>query len=119
MRIKEVRARVDPQICLVDNTLSLLSTSAQSRGLAHKLTRNLAFLSYGFRRYHLNICYRTSQPWNPQQQEYNPPREIRPSQKNAEKFDSQCWGALEETARMAEGKSRLSLGRIEFRRRRD
>ncbi|KAN0130757.1 hypothetical protein V8E53_011432 [Lactarius tabidus] len=102
----------------MDNTLALLSTSAQSRGLAHKLTRNLAFLNFGFRQYHANILYSTTRPWDPQQQEYKPPRKVRPAQIKAEKFDRQCWGALEETVRMAEGKSKLSLGRIEFRGRR-
>jgi hypothetical protein len=113
---KKFAHRVDPQTCLVDNTLSLLSTSAQSRGLAHKLTRNLAFLNFGFLRYHANHHYNATRPWDPhwQQQQYKPAREARPSQIKAEKFDSQCWGALEETARMAEGKSRLSLGRIVF-----
>lgn len=47
-----------------------------------------------------------------------PARQIRPSLINAEKFDGQSWGALEETARMAEGKSGLTLGRMEFRLRR-
>jgi hypothetical protein len=115
---KKFAHSVDPQTRLVDNTLTLLSTSAQSRGLAHKLTRNLAFLNFGFRQYHANILYSTTRPWDPQQQEYKPPRKVRPAQIKAEKFDRQCWGALEETVRMAEGKSKLSLGRIEFRGRR-
>jgi len=101
----------------MDNTLSLLSTSAQSRGLAHKLTRNLAFLNFYFRRYQEQTLHNATRPWDPQQKQYQPVREVRPAQIKAEKFDSQCWGALEETARMAEGKGRLSLGRIIFRRR--
>ncbi|KAH9175046.1 hypothetical protein EDB89DRAFT_434570 [Lactarius sanguifluus] len=101
----------------VDRTLSLLSTSAQSRGLAHKLTRNLAFLNFGFRRYQENIRNSSIRPWEPHRQAYKP-RDARSSQTiKAEKFDRQCWGALEETVRMAEGKSRLSLGRIAFHRR--
>jgi hypothetical protein len=56
--------------------------------------------------------------WEPRQQEYRPPRQTRPSLIKAEKFDGQSWGALEETARMAEGKSGLTLGRMEFRLRR-
>ncbi|KAF8262196.1 hypothetical protein EI94DRAFT_1603330 [Lactarius quietus] len=116
------KAQLEKWLCLwessMDNTLSLLSTSAQSRGLAHKITRNLAFLNFGFRQYQRNIQFNLTRHWDPQQQEYKPHREPRPSQIKIEKFDSQCWGALEETARMAEGKSRLSLGRIEFRRRR-
>jgi hypothetical protein len=56
--------------------------------------------------------------WHPRQQVYRPARRTRSSTINAEKFDGQNWGALEETARMAEGKSGLTLGRMEFRLRR-
>lgn len=105
-------------IIVVDRTLSLLVTSAQSRGLAHKLTRNLSFLHFGFQSYQTYTRYGLTPTWNPQQREYRPVRPARPSQIRAEKFDSQSWGALEETARMAEGKSGLSLGRMEFRLRR-
>ncbi|KAH9042815.1 hypothetical protein EDB85DRAFT_2227420 [Lactarius pseudohatsudake] len=116
------KAQLERWLCLwessVDRTLSLLSTSAQSRGLAHKLTRNLAFLNFGFRRYQESIRSNSTRSWEPHQQEYKPPRDARSSQIKAEKFDSQCWGALEETVRMAEGKSRLSLGRIALHRRR-
>ncbi len=64
------------------------------------------------------IRYGVTHTWLPRQQEYRPPRPTRPSQTNAEIFDGQSWGALEETARMAEGKSGLTLGRMEFRLRR-
>ncbi|KAI9465198.1 hypothetical protein BJY52DRAFT_1114044 [Lactarius psammicola] len=97
------KAKLERWLCLwessMDRTLSLLSTSAQSRGLAHNLTRNLAFLNFGFRQYQERTRYGPTLPWNPQQQEYKPPREARPSQIQAEKFDSQCWGALEETCK--------------------
>lgn len=56
--------------------------------------------------------------WDPRQRVFKAARQTRPSQINAEKFDGQSWGALEETARMAEGKSSLTLGRMEFRIRR-
>lgn len=58
------------------------------------------------------------QAWDPRQQDYKPARQIRSSLVNAEIFDGQSWGALEETVRMAEGKSGLTLGRMEFRLRR-
>jgi hypothetical protein len=57
-------------------------------------------------------------PWDPHQLDYRPARQTRTVQVDAEKFDGQSWGALEETARMAEGKSGLTLGRMEFRLRR-
>ena len=96
----------------------MLATSAQSRGLTHKLTRNLSILHFGFQKYQARIRYGSMQTWNPSQQDYKPARQTRPSQIYAEKFDGQSWGALEETARMAEGKSGLTLGRMEFRLRR-
>jgi len=105
-------------ILVVDQTLSLLITSAQSRGLAHKLTRNLSFLHFGFQKYQEDTRYSIKQAWNPQQQGYKPARQAHSSQTMAERFDGQSWGALEETVRMAEGKSGLSLGRMEFRLRR-
>jgi len=104
---------------LVDRTLSLLITSAQSRGLAHKLTRNLSFLHFCFQRYQERTRYFSATgSWDPHQQEYKPVRPARSSQIQAERFHGQCWGALEETARMAEGKSGLTLGSVEFRLRR-
>jgi hypothetical protein len=103
---------------LVDRTLSLLVTSAQSRGLAHRLTRNLSILHFGFQKYQARVRYGLLQTWDPRQQEYKPARQTRPALVDAEKFDGQSWGALEETVRMAEGKSGLTLGRMEFRLRR-
>ncbi|KAI9508391.1 hypothetical protein F5148DRAFT_1197020 [Russula earlei] len=105
------------ELC-VDRTLSLLITSAQSRGLPHRLTRNLSLLHLGFQRYQESSHYGETQPWDPHQQVYKPARKARSSQLDAAHFDSQSWGALEETVRMAEGKSRITLGRIEFRLRR-
>ncbi|KAF8504646.1 hypothetical protein F5888DRAFT_1799329 [Russula emetica] len=102
----------------IDRTLSLLVTSAQSRGLAHSLTRNLSILHFGFQKYQAKTRYGSTQTWNPHQREYKPAVQTRPTQINAENFDGQSWGALEETARMAEGKSGLTLGRMEFRLRR-
>ncbi|KAH9976098.1 hypothetical protein BGW80DRAFT_1436146 [Lactifluus volemus] len=97
------KAQLEKWLCLweqnVGRTLSLLSVSAQSRGLAHKLTRNLSFLNFGFQKYQERTHHGPPQYWDPHQQEYKP---ARPPQ----------------TARMAEGKSGLTLGRIEFRLRR-
>ena len=105
-------------IFVVDRTLSLLITSAQSRGLANKLTRNLAFLHFEFHKYQVSTRYGPWQFWDPRKREYKPARQARPSRTTAERFDGQSWGALEETARMAEEKSGLMLGRMEFRPRR-
>jgi len=116
------KERLERWYCLwersIHRTLSLLITSAQSRGLAHKVTRNLSFLHFSFQQYQERTRYAATGNWDPHQQEYKPVRSARPSQIQAERFDGQCWGALEETARMAEGKSGLTLGRVEFRLRR-
>ena len=114
----DILAQSSKLIIVVDRTLSLLVTSAQSRGLAHKLTRNISFLHFGFQNYQTVTRYGLPLNWNPHQQDYKPARQVRASQIRAEKFEGQNWGALEETARMAEGKSGLSLGRMEFRLRR-
>jgi hypothetical protein len=103
---------------LVDRTLSLLVTSAQSRGLAHRLTRNLSILHFGFQKYQAEVRYGLMHTWNPRQQLYYPARETRSSLVDAETFDGQSWGALEETVKLAEGKSGITLGRMEFRLRR-
>jgi len=102
----------------VDRTLSLLVTSAQSRGLAHRLTRNLSILHYGFQEYQARIRFGPRRHWDPHQREYKPARQARLTDISAEKFDGQSWGALEETVKMAEGKGGLTLGRMEFRLRR-
>jgi len=98
------------KIPTVDNTLSLLYNSAISRGLAHKLTRNLHVLSYR-RKYWLHSAYgRPSAPWRPtginlranpnkRQTERNGPGEL-------------AWNMVGEVFRMAEGRDQLMLGRV-------
>ncbi|CCM02966.1 uncharacterized protein FIBRA_05081 [Fibroporia radiculosa] len=109
-----------------DNTLSLLLVSAQSRGLPHRLTRNLNFLQKEHPRFRDikagSILER--QWWNPQlpqDSERYKPRIIklgsradrREDRKDKwRKLDEDSWGALGEAVLMAEGRSAISLGRI-------
>ncbi|KAI0060592.1 hypothetical protein BV25DRAFT_1807237 [Artomyces pyxidatus] len=108
----------------MDRTLTFLSTSARSRGLPHRLTRNLSFLNYGFRAWQSERLYKTTSPWDPNPQNSKAGMQLKASRRHnksdvaSEQFDLKSWGALEEVVTMAEGKSGISLGRIEFMKRR-
>lgn len=98
--------------------------SSSSRGLAHKLTRNLASLNYHIRDTH------TPKPgpqWKSSPDEYvdieealrNRLKQERGQSKGSSpEYDRQAWGALEEVVRMAEGSAGVLLGRPRYRRRR-
>ncbi|KAH7921026.1 hypothetical protein BV22DRAFT_1020178 [Leucogyrophana mollusca] len=113
----------------MDNTLSLLTTSAQSRGLPHQLTRNLSWL----RKAHVNWVkdryYGHKQPWKPQLPVSSPeyklkslvPETTRANNQLAKnrryrQFDEKSWDALGEVVRMAEGHHQISLGRAWLKR---
>ncbi|KAH9949277.1 hypothetical protein B0H21DRAFT_146941 [Amylocystis lapponica] len=95
-----------------------------SRGLPHQLTRNLGRL---FNAYHYYISRKGAHKrthWNgqlsPNADAYKPKvvrvgsRQQFQSEKKARwvQTDDQAWGALGEVIMMAEGKHRISLGRI-------
>lgn len=105
----------------VEETLSVLTNSTKTRGLAHSLTKNLSLL----RREHLiwfrDHHYSFSGQWNPSlppgSTEYQPrDSERRPAQKERKArvrvFQQQAWGALSEVVRMAEGRDGVVLGRM-------
>ena len=107
--------------CTVDGTLSILCNAAQSRGLSHKLTRNLALLAGT----HLNIYHDVAAVhsyWTPDRPhdspEYTVPapgsrRYLR--QKDRESLRpiaDEALDAFGEIVRMAEGNSNVSLGRV-------
>ena len=94
----------------MDNTLSLLYTSAVSRGLAHKLTRNLHALSH-YREKWLGFAYkRPSIPWKPTGGAVH----SKPKKSKTDKNESGelAWNMVGEVVRMAEGRDQLMLGRI-------
>ncbi|KAF9816801.1 hypothetical protein IEO21_03881 [Rhodonia placenta] len=109
----------------IDNTLSLLAVSAQSRGLAHRLTSNLNLLQreHEFQATRLG-AYEHAHYWNPKlpvmSEYYQPkpmasgPRANRKEDKKDRwrKLDMKAWGALGEAITMAEGRDGISLGRI-------
>ena len=103
--------------CIVDHTLALLYTSCHSRGLPHKLVRNLAYLRGSERKRILEIQGKRKN-WDPRNKALltkSPPKlkdvnALAKKQKEAQ-FESNANGALSEVVRMAEGCGNLTLGR--------
>jgi len=90
----------------VDNTLSLLYTSAISRGLAHKLIRNLSTLS-NRRKEWLRFAYERPGPsWKPSGKQVQQSKK-RPSDQN--ESGELAWNMVGEVVRMAEGRDQLTL----------
>ncbi|VDC02835.1 unnamed protein product [Peniophora sp. CBMAI 1063] len=107
-----------------DNTLALLMNSSGSRGLPHKLTRNLASLNYHIRDTHTP---KAGPQWKSSPDYYvdleaafkNRLKQERGQSKGASpEYNRQAWGALEEVVRMAEGSAGVLLGQPKYRRRR-
>lgn len=115
----------DSVSCLVDNTLSLLAISACSRGLAHRLTRNLNIL----KRHNQALAtkpdsYTQRHYWDPRlpsnSERYkpvivladSPPGSKADKKERWRRLDLEAWGALGEVILMAEGRDGISLGRI-------
>ncbi|KAJ6490278.1 hypothetical protein C8R47DRAFT_1014431 [Mycena vitilis] len=103
----------------MDNTLALLYTSSKTRGLSHRLTRNLALLISGEQ---IRINRPKLPQWKPRlpsgAEEYQPFFED-PNIAAARKRDKEvgfAWNALEEVVRMAESRNELSLGKITLKR---
>lgn len=99
----------------MDNTLLLLYNSAVSRGLAHKLTRNLHVL-FTRRKDWLRSTYeRHSVSWRPTgEQVHAKPKKVRI---NKIESGESAWNMVGEVVRMAEGRDQLVLGRVPPRRR--
>lgn len=106
---------------VVDGTLSILCNAAQSRGLSHRITRNMALLSGA----HLDIHHDIGgvfSSWNPSHergsQEYQIPTPG--SKRYLRQIERQKWRPVGEAAldtfseviRMAEGNDNVSLGRV-------
>lgn len=108
----------------MDNTLTFLLSSAQSRSLPHKVIRNANILSGTHRIWVRENYYRGIKQWNPQRPptacEYDPrsllPKDrrtmnLRAKTREGKKVNELCWNALGEVVRMAEARHDLSLGR--------
>ncbi|KAF8584836.1 hypothetical protein K439DRAFT_1105813 [Ramaria rubella] len=99
----------------VDNTLELLHNSATSRGLAHRLTRNIGFLTHAY----LKSRSRHGSVWDPQLPATSPLYSVEKPQTAKDKkkegrdaFDAVVFQSLGQVVRLAEGRSRISLGRL-------
>jgi len=98
----------------MDTTLSLLYTSSQSRGLPHKLTRNLSFLVLS--EHQRLIKHHPQKAWEPQIHAASTPKppDLRKEEreKRLEDFVSNAWAPLSQVVKLAEGRDCLSLGRL-------
>ncbi|KAF8507747.1 hypothetical protein JB92DRAFT_2958263 [Gautieria morchelliformis] len=101
----------------VDNTLELLHSSATTRGLSHRLTRNIGFLTHAY----LKSRMRKGQVWDPQLPASAPIYSIRPGkvptakekkQQSRAAFDATVFHSVGQVVRLAEGQSNISLGRL-------
>ncbi|PCH35723.1 hypothetical protein WOLCODRAFT_140046 [Wolfiporia cocos MD-104 SS10] len=106
----------------MDNTLSLLSVSARSRGLAHRATRNLQSVMRA-----RSAGGVQKQKWNPQlspsSEHYKPITIVRGTRagnrldkiKQSAQVEENAWNALGEAITMAEGRDGITLGRLRNR----
>ncbi|KAH9927812.1 uncharacterized protein B0H18DRAFT_932241 [Fomitopsis serialis] len=117
----------------MDKTLTLLSSSARSRGLAHHVTRNLSQLMWSYDqalKHHTLWNQNIPRPrWKPDlppnHDQYKPapivpgsPMDIRMDVKSRRRqMSAELWYSLGEVIMMAEGRDGLSLGRIKTRKR--
>jgi hypothetical protein len=107
-------------IAAVDNTLSLLYTSASSRGLPHDLTRNLASLQRRHIAWSKSKYNRPASAWDPKlppskYQVKTKPRVTITNNEDGIKVEEKAWNALGEVVRMAEGRDMLVLGRANWK----
>ena len=102
-------------ITTVDNTLSLLYNAATSRGLAHKMTRNLHALSHRRKTWLHSAYERSSSPWKPTGE----PMQLNPKRRHSDRYESGelAWNMVGEVVRMAEGRDQVMLGRVPLRQR--
>ena len=118
-------------ILSVNNTLSFLLTSSQSRGLSNDVVKRLVHLAQTNYHWTSERLIGHTRVWNPKldpkSPEYStlPPSmyasnvvKVRERREKKAEFDAKCWGALGEVIRMAEARDGLSLGRIRFKLRR-
>ncbi|KAF8234393.1 hypothetical protein L208DRAFT_1261819 [Tricholoma matsutake] len=107
----------------MDNTLALLYNSCKSRGLSHRLTRNISLLVLSE---HQRLRSHRFQTWSPQLPPTSPlykpaaaPAGKRLKEEKFERwadFDGNAWAALSQVVRMAEGSQGISLGQIAMKR---
>ena len=114
---------------VVDRTLSILVNAAVSRGLAHKLIRNLIWLRRGHVSWVERSYYSHKPFWKPQlppsSTQYQPYSLPKPGSKHhralgisrkTKLFDEKCSTALGEVIKMAEGRHGIILARLRLKR---
>jgi hypothetical protein len=113
----------------VDHTLSIITNAAVSRGLTHKITRNLRWLRQSHVLWVEKSYYSHKPFWKPQlpstSTQYQPYSLPTPGSKHdlilgrnrkTRLFDEQCSNALGEVIKMAEGRHGIILGRLRLKR---
>ncbi|KAF8161739.1 hypothetical protein K438DRAFT_1619017 [Mycena galopus ATCC 62051] len=103
----------------IDNTLAMLYTSCKTRGLSHRLTRNLSGLVQREQQ-RLNTAklpeWKPTLPADaPEYQSFHAAKQLAAT-KQREDEAAVAWNALAEVVRMAEGRNELSLGKIALKR---
>jgi len=103
----ELRAWLDCWEKRMDNTLRLLYISSQSRGLPHKLIRNLGFLVLS--EHQRLIKDHPKMTWQPTKVVQRATEEKR---RKFEEFVENAWAPLSQVVKLAEGRDGISLGRV-------
>ncbi|PFH45601.1 hypothetical protein AMATHDRAFT_158607 [Amanita thiersii Skay4041] len=96
----------------LDNTLAFLYNSSQSRGLSHKVTRNLAYLVLSEQQ---RIRAHLLNSWNPQKpMALAEASRVKKKEKNREyrEFIGKAWTGLSQVVKLAEAKDGITVGRI-------
>ncbi|KAJ7286924.1 hypothetical protein C8J57DRAFT_1215219 [Mycena rebaudengoi] len=103
----------------IDNTLAILYTSGKSKGLSHRLTRNLALLVRGEQ---ARVDYELLPVWKSNlnttdplyRADFRDPQYAASQKRQMEA--APAWDAMQEVIRMAEGRHGITLGRMILKR---
>ncbi|KAK7472271.1 hypothetical protein VKT23_000392 [Stygiomarasmius scandens] len=105
-----------------DNVLALLYSSSLSRGLPHQVTRNLNLIVYTE---HVRALYKRLPAWKPQLDPNAPEYQVKPpsrkqlnreeKERRYKRMEDMARNTLGQVARMAEGRDKISLGRVQLK----
>ncbi|KAF8634668.1 hypothetical protein AX15_000769 [Amanita polypyramis BW_CC] len=101
----------------MDNTLAMLYTSSQSRGLPHNLTRNLGYLVHAEQQ---RVKAYRLKAWDPQKPNAlvdfsERARKKLEKEQRYQELVARAWNPLSQVIKLAEAKDGLTLGRIAVR----
>ncbi|KZS87793.1 hypothetical protein SISNIDRAFT_419132 [Sistotremastrum niveocremeum HHB9708] len=105
-----------------DKTLSFLSSSAIARGVPHQVTRNLASLGTRFHERNRQKYMKKAKHWIPPPEDAKFPPSLRnddelspkaKQQKAWDELDDHAWSDLGAVIKLAEGRDKIFLGRLQ------